>query len=761
MNRSIPLVLSLVLLTAATAPVVAEDGMLGFTEAGAEAQRALEERFAAALDGDEIREWIRTMSAHPHHVGSPWGRRNAELMVELFESWGYDARIEEFRVLFPVPRLRRVELLEPSVFRAALAEPPIEGDATSGQTDEQLPIYNAYSIDGDVTAELVYVNRGVPEDYEELERRGISVEGKIVIARYGGSWRGIKPKVAAEKGAIGCLLFTDPGDDGYVAGDAYPEGGYRPLTGAQRGSVADMPLYPGDPLTPGIGATADAERLELSETPTLTRIPVLPISAADARPLMAALGGPVAPRGWAGALPLTYHLGPGPARVRLQLEFDWELAPAWDVIARMEGSEHPDQWIVRGNHHDAWVNGATDPVSGMAAVLAEAKALAALARDGWRPKRTIVFAGWDAEEPGLLGSTEWAEHWAGELGDKAVVYINSDSNGRGFFWAGGSHTLEQLVNEVARDVTDPQTGVTVAERRKAAIALGDDDELRQQVEQSGEIPLFALGSGSDYSPFLQHLGIASLNIGFGGEGQYGQYHSVYDSFDHYRRFMDPEFQYGVALAAVGGRLLLRLANADLLPFEFTRQAATVGRYVDEVEKLAETMRDETAAENRRIEAGAHRLAWDPRETWVLPAPEEPVPFLNFAPLRNAQARLAAAAERYRPEAALALPGDQRAALDRVLYSSERALTRHHGLPGRPWYKHHVYAPGFYTGYGVKTLPGVREAIEQRQWQEAEEQIAIAAEVLAAAATAIERAVAAVDAAEDGAAAGAPADEASP
>ncbi len=547
--------------------------------------------------------------------------------------------------------------------------------------------------------------------------------------------------MAAEKGAIGCLLYTDPSDDGYAAGDAYPVGGYRPDTGAQRGSVADMPLYPGDPLTPGVGATADAERLPLGETPTLTRIPVLPISAADAQPLMAALGGPVAPRDWRGALPLTYHLGPGPARVRLQLEFDWELAPAYDVIARIEGSEHPDQWIVRGNHHDAWVNGATDPVSGMAAVLAEAKALGELARDGWRPRRTIVFAGWDAEEPGLLGSTEWAERHAEELRRKAVVYINSDSNSRGFFWAGGSHSLERLVNEVARDVADPQTGVPVAERRRAAIALSDDEELRERVEQSGEIPLFALGSGSDYTPFLQHLGIASLNVGFGGEGQYGQYHSIYDSFDHYRRFMDPEFEYGVALARVGGRLLLRLANAEVLPFEFTRLAATVGRYVDELEELAAKMREETAAANRRIADGVYRLAWDPRESWVEPEPEEPVPFLNFAPLRNALARLEAAAAGYDPAASLELSAPRRAELDRLLYLSERALTRDHGLPGRPWYVHHVYAPGFYTGYGVKTLPGVREAIEQRQWVEAGQQIAIAAEVLTAAAAAIEGAAA--------------------
>lgn len=739
--------ITLIGLAGGVAATADDPPLLGFSPAGSEEERRLEARFDAALDAAEIGSWIERLSARPHPVGSPWGRDNAEFLAGLFRSWGFTTEIEEFQVLFPTPTARHVELLEPEPFTAELVEPALAEDATSGQTDEQLPLYNAYSVDGDVTAELVYVNRGVPDDYEELERRGIDVTGKIVIARYGGSWRGIKPKVAAEKGAIGCILYTDPRDDGYFAGDPYPEGGWRPATGGQRGSVADMPLYPGDPLTPGVGAVAGAERLSREEAETLTKIPVLPISWQDAQPLLAALGGPVVPEAWRGALQITYHFGPGPAKVRLALSFDWQQVPAYDVIARLPGSELPDQWIVRGNHHDAWVNGATDPSSGMAAELAEAKALGALYRDGWRPRRTIVYAAWDAEEPGLLGSVEWAERHAEELTEKAVAYINTDSNSRGFLNAGGSHSLEALVNEVARDVVDPQTDVPVAERVRAAMELHGDEAEQERARQPGDLPIAPLGSGSDYTPFLQHLGIASLNISFGGEGDYGQYHSAYDSFDHYRRFMDPGFQYGVALAQVGGRLVLRLANAELLPFTFQPLARTVSGYVDELEQLAKTMRKETKIENRRIRDGVYELTRDPTETWVVPEPEEPVPFLNFAPLRNALTSLEASAKRYDSGLAAWREGEREldteaaAELDRRLYRSERALTRSQGLPRRPWYIHHIYAPGFYTGYGVKTIPGVREAIEQRQWEEAEAQIGVAAEVLSAAAETIDGAAA--------------------
>ena len=615
-----------------------------------------------------------------------------------------------------------------------LGEPPLAEDQTSGQQDEQLPTYNAYSIDGDATGEVVYVNYGIPEDYEELDRLGIDVTGKIVIARYGGSWRGIKPKLAAEKGAIGCILYSDPRDDGYFQGDVYPEGAFKNDQGVQRGSVQDMPLFPGDPLTPNIGATEDAARLNIEDAPTLTKIPVLPISYSDARPILEALGGPVAPPSWRTALPITHHLGPGPAEVHLEVEFDWNLEPAYNVIATMAGAEHPDQWIIRGNHHDAWVNGAQDPVSGMVALMEEACALSELRKAGWQPKSTVMYAAWDAEEPGLIGSTEWTETHIDELQDKVAVYINTDGYGRGFLQAGGSHTLEKFFNQVARDVIDPQKGISVSDRRRASLLVNGDREAQREAWERDDLRLAALGSGSDYTPFLQHLGIASLNIGYGGENQGGSYHSIYDSFDHYTRFGDPDFDYGIALAQTTGRTVLRLANAELLPFEFENLTDNVAVYVTEITEMTDNMREETERENRLIREGRYAAFADPTDTFVVPQPKDPVPYLNFAPLLNSTGRLEEAAANYgRALAAFeqsnsSVSSELRQMLDRRLFQTERYMTRDEGLPGRPWYKHQVYAPGFYTGYGVKTIPGVREAIEQRTWDEAEQQIGIASEM---------------------------------
>ncbi|HLM58670.1 MAG TPA: transferrin receptor-like dimerization domain-containing protein [Pyrinomonadaceae bacterium] len=734
------------LLSAHAAPLQ-EKGLTGFTPERAARQRQLEARFDASLKKENLREWMKRLSARPHHVGSPYGKENAEFMAGLFRSWGYEAQLERFDVLFPTPRTRMLEMTAPERFTARLAEPRLKEDATSGQADEQLPTYNAYSIDGDVTAPLVYVNYGVPRDYEELERRGVDVKGKIVIARYGGSWRGIKPKVAAERGAVGCLIYSDPRDDGYYQGDVYPKGAWRNEHGAQRGSVADMPLFPGDPLTPGVGSTPSAKRLDVKNAPTLTKIPVLPISYADALPLLRNLGGPVAPPAWRGALPVTYHTGPGPAVVRLKLGFNWDIKPIYNVIARLKGSDLADQWIVRGNHHDAWVNGADDPISGMVALLEEARAVGELAKTGWRPRRSIVYAAWDGEEPGLLGSTEWVETHLEELRRHAVLYVNSDSNGRGFLGMSGSHTLEKFVNEVARDVVDPQKKVSVWERTRALRVSEGGPEERREARERADLRIGALGSGSDYTPFLQHLGVATLNLGFGGEDGGGSYHSVYDSFDHYTRFGDPNFDYGVALAQVAGRVVLRFAEADHLPLSFANYTDTVGRYVREVAKLAEDTRDEIAEKNRRITEGTYSAVSDPTENYVMPKAEAPAPFINFAPLQNALARLQSSAQKYQAaavspsgRAALARKETQ-AALDRVLMGVERAMTRDEGLPRRPWFKHQVYAPGFYTGYGVKTLPGVREAVEQHDWKEAEAQVTIAAATLERVAAEIERAAA--------------------
>ena len=725
--------------------------LIGFTSAGAEREYALEAQYDALLKADNLKEWLAKLAARPHHVGSPYGKANAEFMAGLFKSWGYDTAIEQYDVLFPTPTVRVLELVAPQKVAAKIVEPTVKEDSTSGQTAEQLPVYNAYSADGDVTAELVYVNYGVPRDYDVLAERGIDVKGKIVIARYGGSWRGIKPKVAAERGAIGCLIYSDPRDDGYGQGDVYPQGPWRPELGAQRGSVLDMPVFPGDPLTPNIGATKDAKRLTREESPTLMKIPVMPIAYADALPLLKALGGTVAPDAWRGALPITYHLGPGPAKVHLKLQFDWKLAPAYNVIAKMRGAELPDEWIVRGNHHDGWVNGAKDPVSGMVAVMEEARAIGELAKTGWKPKRTLVFAGWDAEEPGLLGSTEWVEHHADELRKHAVAYINTDSNGRGFWDAGGSHSLEPFINQVARDVPDPQiAGMSVQERARARVIVRGSSDDSKEARTRTDLRIDALGSGSDYTPFLQHLGVASLNIGFSGEDNGGSYHSIFDSIDHYNRFGDPGYVYGVALAKAGGRTMLRLGNADVLPFQFVPLAETIDRYLKDVTKLASDLRDQTMETNRRIKDGTLKAVADPKETYVVPAAKEPVPFLNFTDLQNALDRLQQQARAYDDAQRKVIAGgtvsnDVRQATGALLVQAERALTSTKGLPRRPWFTHQIYAPGFYTGYGVKTLPGVREAIEERQWKEFEQQAAATAEAIDRLATQLRRATEALGA----------------
>lgn len=719
--------------------------IFGFSAERAIKEHALEAQFDAGVSKENQRSWMQTITQRPHHLGSPYGAEMAEFMAAKFRSWGYETEIEQFEVLFPTPKVRVLELTSPSQFTAKLEEPALPEDATSGLKAEQLPVYHAYSVDGDVTGELVYVNYGVPKDYEILAERGVDVKGKIVLARYGGSWRGIKPKVAAEHGAIGCLVYSDPKDDGYAQGDTYPKGAWRNEAGAQRGSVADIPLFPGDPLTPGVGATKDAKRLSLKEAPTLTKIPVMPISYGDALPLLRALAGSVAPDEWRGALPITYHIGPGPATVHLKLEFDWKTVPARDVIARLPGSERPEEWIVRGNHHDAWVFGAEDPISGAVALLEEARGISELVKAGWRPKRTIVFALWDGEEPGLLGSTEWTETHATLLKQKAAVYLNTDGNGRGFLSAGGSQTLERFVNEIARDVTDPERNVSVAERLKASRLAHGNAAERKEVRSRAGFRVEALGSGSDFSPFLQHLGIASLNLGYGGEGGGGSYHSIYDSFSHFSRFIDPGYEYGVVLTKTAGRAVMRLADADVLPFEFTGFTEAIETYVKEVIALADELREETREQHRLLADKTLELAADPQKPFFAPARKTEVPFLNFAPLQNALAKLQGSSTEFTREVremkaeGRELPQTKQVELDAAFMKMESLLTRPEGLPRRSWYQHFIYAPGFYTGYGVKTLPGVREALEQRDWEEVARQITAVSQVLNQYAEEIDRA----------------------
>ncbi len=731
--RAMLVAAALVPLFALTAPAPGEEPPTA--GAASKAGREWESKFLALPSPDNMREAMRRLSARPHHVGSAYDKDNAEWILARFREWGLDARIETFDVLFPTPKERLVEMIEPKRFRLALEEPPLAIDPTSGQKAEQLPTYNAYSTDGDVTAPLVYVNYGVPEDYEQLDRLGISVKGAIILARYGHSWRGIKPKVAAEHGAIGCLIYSDPGDDGYFEGDVFPKGPMRPKDGVQRGSVMDFPSSnPGDPLTPGVGATPDAKRLSVKEAPSLTRIPVLPISYGDAQPLLAALAGPMAPEDWRGALPIPYHVGPGPTKVHLKVAFNWDIKPVHDVVARIPGSEHPDEWIVRGNHHDAWVNGAEDPVAGMVALLEEARALGLLLKQGWKPKRTIVYCAWDGEEPMLLGSTEWAEAHAEELRQHAVAYVNTDGNGRGFLGMAGSHTLEHFVNDVARDIQDPESKVSVWKRAHArTLADASSVEERKEIRQRADLRLGALGSGSDYTAFIDHLGVASLNLGYGGEDDGGIYHSIYDDFYWFTHFADTDFVYGRALAQTIGLAVLRLADAEILPFEFSAFADTMQEYLKDLKKLLERKQEEIGERNRQLDEGVFQATLDPRRPTVAPPKEEVPPHLNFAPLENAVEALTRGADRYKKARAgvegRAVPPEVLSRVNALLMRSERVLLSPDGLPRRPWFKHLIYAPGVYAGYGAKTMPGAREAIELKRYSEADGEIARIAKAL--------------------------------
>jgi len=703
--------------------------LIGYTTESSHNERQWEQKFREIPAPDQLRENMRRLSAFPHHVGSAYDKDNAEWMLAKFKSWGFDAQMESFDVLFPTPKERVVELITPTKYRAKLQEPAVPGDSTSSQTQQQLPTYNAYSADGDVTGPLVYVNYGMRDDYQQLERKGVSVKGAIVIARYGDGWRGIKPKVAYEHGAKGCIIYSDPADDGYVRGDVFPKGPYRPKEGVQRGSLEDTD-YPGDPLTPGVGATKDAKRLAISESKVIQKIPVLPISYEDAQPLLAAIGGELVPEKWVGGLPITYHLGPGPAQVHLVVKSNWDMKALYDVIARIPGSTYPDEWVIRGNHHDAWVNGADDPVSGTSAILEEGRALGELLKQGWKPKRTIIYCVWDGEEPGLLGSTEWVETHLPELRQRAVMYVNSDSNSRGYWRASGDHRLERFINDVGRDIQDPEKPqLTVWQRaRLERIARSSGAEDRSELRRASELRIGALGSGSDYGSFLDHAGIASLNLGFGGEGGGGGvYHSIYDDFYWYTHFADTKFVYGRALAQLAGTAVMRMADAELIPLSFGDSADTIARYVREVETLLKTEQDKQKEVNQELDEGAFEATSDPEHPIVAPKREELPPFINFAPLENGSAAMKRSADHF--EKALAKAQEHGGAayannavqkLNQKLIEAERAFLDENGLPERPWFKNQIYAPGAYTGYGVKTIPAVRESIEQKKWSQAEQ-----------------------------------------
>lgn len=672
----------------------APDSIRGFDAASQAEEINWEKQARAIPESGRIRTYMERMANKPHLAGTPASKAVADYIVGQMQEWGLSAKIESFEALLPTPKSRSLELLGPKPFKAKLEEGVVAVDKSSSNAG-MVPSYNAYSGDGDVTAPLVYVNYGVPADYDLLAKMGVDVKGKIVIARYGGSWRGIKPKVAQEHGALGCLIYSDPKDDGYYAGDVFPKGAYRPSDGVQRGSVMDMVLYPGDPLSPGFASEPGVKRLPLEEAKTLMKIPVIPISYGDAQPLLASLEGPVVPDAWKGALPLTYHAGPSNVKAHFKVAMDNSTHPLHDVIMTIPGSVYPDQWILFGNHHDAWVHGASDPLSGTAPLMETARTLAELTKRGWRPKRTIILAAWDGEEFGLVGSTEWMEKHATELSQKLAVYINSDSSGKGRLNIGGSHTLEAFMQELARDVNDPVTGKTLLAELMARPRRGAAAE-----DTAGEFRISPLGSGSDYTPFLQHLGIAALNVGFGGEGGGGVYHSNYDDFYWYTHFSDTEFVYERALSQVTSTLVMRLASAPVMPFEFGHLAATIARYLDEIAKLpGQTKKPNLSTVKAELETlQKNAKTFD-------------------TAYANASAKLSAADAR------------KLADLNALLYKSERALTLDPGLPGRPWFRHRIYAPGMYTGYAVKTLPGIREAVEAGDTAQANEQAGQVAQVL--------------------------------
>jgi N-acetylated-alpha-linked acidic dipeptidase len=719
----------------ADATTAATGHLTGYSSDRLSVEHSWEKKFQEGVMPANIRENMRRLSARPHHVGSPYDKDNAEWILAKMKEWGFDARIETFNVLFPTPKERVVELLEPTKFTAKLQEPELAFDPTSNQTAEQLPTYNAYSADGDVTAPLIYVNYGDREDYEQLDRLGISAKGAIVIARYGEGWRGTKPKVAAEHGAIGCIIYSDPKGDGFFQGDDYPAGGWRPREGVQRGSVMDTD-YPGDPLTPGVGATADAKRLSIQQAKTITKIPVLPISYADALPLLSALRGPVAPENWRGGLSITYHVGPGPAKVHLKVLSNWDIKPIYDVIGTLHGADD-GQWILRGNHHDAWVNGADDPISGQAEMLEEARMLGELHRQGWAPKRTIIYCAWDGEEPGLLGSVEWVETHVSDLRKHAVAYINSDSNERGYFFPGGTQDLQNFISGVARGVEDPETHMTVFDRSHLySIAKAKDAEERKDLRARNDLVVTALGDGSDFTAFQDFAGISTLDISFGGEDDGDQYHSIYDDFYWYTHFIDTDFVYGRALAQTGGTAMMRLADADLIPYDYSPQAEAIAKYEEELEKLLKDKQDEFTERNLQLKEGVFTATADPRKPSVPPPVETVPPYMNFAPMKNAIDLLKKSSERY--SKALAdwqaksphpLSAQALEPINADLLGISRLFLNEKGLPERPWFKNQIYAPGAYTGYGAKPIAAVREYMDEKKWREAEAQVPQVAQVI--------------------------------
>jgi N-acetylated-alpha-linked acidic dipeptidase len=695
--QNVGLMLAITLSAAGELAAREPSGMRGFFPAPAAKQSEIEKTFLQSPTPDRARMDMWALTSEPHVAGTPEDYRTAQFVLEQFRLAGLDAEIVEYEVLLPMPRKVQVDLIAPLERRGPTPEGGWKPDGKPAD-ERAIMAFNAYSPSGDVTAEIVYANYGVPEDYDELRDMGIDVAGKIVLVRYGKCFRGVKTYVAERHGAAGVLIYSDPADDGYRQGDPFPKGPWRPPSGVQRGSILYLTEYAGDPLTPGAAATKDAKRLEMKDARTVPRIPTTPISYEDAAPMLENLAGPVAPSSFQGALPFTYHVGPGSSKVHLKLDMDFRTRPIWNVMARIPGATHPDEWVVLGNHRDAWVYGAVDGVSGTAPLLAVARGLGQLLKQGWRPQRTIILGSWDAEEFGLIGSTEWVEDHADELSKKAVAYLNMDSGVAGtHFGASAVPSLGRLIKEVAGEVKDPATGrsifaVWAAEGEKVRRGSG----LPYAVLNSTQAPeekgarVGSLGSGSDYSPFLQHRGVPALDVGF--SGPYGVYHSIYDSLDWMQKFGDPQFTYSVAAAQVFGLLGLRLSEADLLPYDFADYAEALQKHIEELEQ---------------------ELKSEPR--------------VSFESMHASLAKFSRAAKALEVETARAtergnLGTNQVNEVNRSLMDVERAFLLENGLPGRPWFRHAFYAPGVYTGYAAVIFPAVREATGRKDWNAASREL---------------------------------------
>lgn len=680
----------------------------GYTAEETNTERRLEEQFRAVPSPESARSHLRRLTQEPHVAGTREDYDTAIYVRDQMRAYGLAAELKEYQVWLPYPKQPSiVELIAPRRERLRVQEAIVPQDPTSSSR-KIIPLFNGYSATGDVTAPLVYVNYGLPEDYEALKKLGVEVRGRIAIARYGNSFRGVKAKVAEQNGAVGLIIYSDPEDDGYVQGDVYPKGPWRPETSAQRGSVEFIFEYPGDPLTPGTPAINGTPRIKQEAATNLPRIPVQPISYGDARRLLEPLRGPLRPKDFQGGLPFAYHVGGTvDVRVHLKTEMDYATRTIWNVIARIDGEAERDRWVVMGNHRDAWVFGAVDPNSGTTAMLEAARGFGQLMKAGWKPRRTIVLCSWDAEEYGLIGSTEWAEEMAAELKEKAVAYLNMDAAVSGAnFGASSVPSLWKLIRAAARDVRDPKTGKTIyqswQDRAREARPTPELTDASGTDTQIAEARIGALGSGSDYTPFLQHLGVPSLDMGFGGD--YGVYHSAYDSFHWMASFGDPTFQYHVAAAQIWGTVALRLANAQGLPFTYTDYATQLRDFLSEVERAATARKLAGASDNKSLRDAIKDFADEAGK--VESKKQELVAEIERTRVRGDDSYARAVARLQR--------------INDALMGAERALTDGRGLRGRSWYKHQIYAPGYYTGYAAQPLPDLRQAINDNRADDARE-----------------------------------------